>query len=260
MRKGLIWGMGYPASTQGMRLSAEARRPQCPGGHARDSARRLAPLPPPGFHARILLDASVFFTARTGPPGRAVHFWEFSASRGGCIRAGSVFLISRNPSTGDLGWRAAPGASIARVSRRALPQSDADRAAFPVCGAAGGGRDAENSGFCTARAGVRWGGKGRLRLFMHDLSEVMQDDRAPCAGYPYWARHAPDVRRVRSAPYANQKVRAVSLHCAMPGDNSFYLLGGLSAEKVFTAAEDDVSYRLPNRVAAKQLYRSVCCV
>ena len=122
------------------------------------------------------------------------------------------------------------------------------------------GRDAENSGFCTARAGVRWGGKGRLRLFMHDLSEVMQDDRAPCAGYPYWARHAPDVRRVRSAPYANQKVRAVSLHCAMPGDNSFYLLGGLSAEKVFTAAEDDVSYRLPNRVVAKQLFRSVLCV
>lgn len=28
----------------------------------------------------------------------------------------------------------------------------------------------------------------------------------------------------------------------------------------YFTAEDDVSYRLPNRVAAKQLYRSVCCV
>lgn len=154
--------------------------------------------PLPGALAAIWLSRShslgcerVYLTARTGPPGRAVHFREFSASRGGCIRAGSVYLISRDPSTGDLGWRTGSGAEIMRVSRRAGPQNDADCAASPVRGAAGGGRDAENSGFCTARAGVRWGGKGRPRLFMHDLSEVMQDDRAPCAGYPYWARHTP---------------------------------------------------------------------
>lgn len=132
-----------------------------------------------------------FFTACTGPPGCAVHFREFSASRGGCIRAGSVYLISRDPSTGDLGRQAAYGAAIARVSRRAVPQSDAGRAMLPVRGVAGGGRDAENSGFCTVQAGVRWDGKGRSRLFMHGTSENMQDNRAPCAGCPDWARHTP---------------------------------------------------------------------
>lgn len=140
-----------------------------------------------------------FFTARMGPPGRAVHFREFSASRGGCIRAGSVYLISRDPSTGDLGWRTASGAAIISVSRCAVPQNDADRAAFPVRGAAGGGHDAENSGFCTAQAGVRWDGKGCPRLFMHGTSENMQNDRAPCAGCPDWACRTPTFapRRTR---------------------------------------------------------------
>lgn len=132
-----------------------------------------------------------FFTARTGPPGRAVHFREFSASRGGCIRAGSAYLISRDPLTGDLGWQTAYGVAIARVSRRAVPQSDAGRALLPVRGVAGGDRDAEYSDFCTVQAGVRWDGKGRPRLFMHGTSENMQDNRAPCAGCPDWARHTP---------------------------------------------------------------------
>lgn len=138
-----------------------------------------------------------FFTARTGPPGCAVHFREFSASRGGCIRAGSVYLISRDPSTGDLGRQAAYGVAIARVSRRAVPQSDAGRAMLPVRGVAGGGRDAEYSGFCTVQAGVRWDGKGRPHLFMHGTSENMQDNRAPCAGCPDWAR--PGRRRSTAA-------------------------------------------------------------
>lgn len=116
-----------------------------------------------------------FFTARTGPPGRAVHFREFSASRGGCIRAGSVYSISRDPPTGNLGWRTGSAAAIARVSRRAVPQNDADRAASTIRGAAGGGRDAENSGFCTVQAGVRWDGEGCPRLFMHVASKIMQD-------------------------------------------------------------------------------------
>jgi hypothetical protein len=132
-----------------------------------------------------------FFTERTGPPGRAVHFREFSASRGGCIRAGSAYLISRDPLTGDLGWQTAYGVAIARVSRRAVPQSDAGRVMLPVRGVAGGCRDAEYSGFCTVQAGVRWDGKGRPRLFMHGTSENMQDNRAPCAGCPDWARHTP---------------------------------------------------------------------
>lgn len=61
--------MGSLTSTQGMRFSADARRLRCPGGHAGDSARCLAPLPPPGFHARILLDAGVFFHGTHGSPG-----------------------------------------------------------------------------------------------------------------------------------------------------------------------------------------------
>lgn len=101
-----------------------------------------------------------FFTARTGPPGRAVHFWEYSAGRGGCIRAISVFLGQRDHSTGNLGWRMASGAAITRVSRRAGSQNDADRVASPICGVAGGGHDAEYSGFCTVQAGVRLDGKG----------------------------------------------------------------------------------------------------
>lgn len=131
--------MRGPTSTQGMRFSADARRPRCPGGHARDFARCLAPLPTSGFRARILLDAGVFFVARTGPPGRAVHFWEFSASRGDCIRAGSVYLSQRDPSAGDLGWLTASGAAITRVSRRAVPQNDANRAASTIRGTACGG-------------------------------------------------------------------------------------------------------------------------
>lgn len=177
-----------------MRFSANARRLRCPGGHAGDFTRCLAPLPPSGFRARILLDAGVFFVARTGPPGRAVHFREFSASRGDCIRAGIVFLSQRDPSAGDLGWLTASGAAITRVSRRAVPQNDAGRAMLPVRGVAGGGHDAENSGFCTVQAGVRLDGKGHPRLFMHDASEIMQDNRAPCVGYPAWARHTPTLR------------------------------------------------------------------
>lgn len=52
-----------------MKLPTDARWPQCPDGHARDSARCLAPLLPSDFHARILLDASVFFHGAHGSPG-----------------------------------------------------------------------------------------------------------------------------------------------------------------------------------------------
>ena len=199
MRKGLIWGMGSLTSTQGRGFLL--KRDGC-------GARADTPgIPPAAWHpCRHPASTPAFFwmracflTARMGPPGRAVHFREFSASRGGCIRAGSVYLISRDPSTGDLGWRTASGVAIISVSRRAVPQNDADRAAFPVRGAAGGGHDAENSGFCTAQAGVRWDGKGCPRLFMHGTSENMQNDRAPCAGCPDWACRTPTFapRRTR---------------------------------------------------------------
>lgn len=182
---------GVLASTENVKLPTDTRRLRCTGGHARDSARRLAPLLPFGFHARILLDVSVFFHGMHGSPGCTVHFWEYSAGRGGCIRTGSVFLGQRDPSTDYLGWRTGSGAAISRVSRRAGPQNDADRAASPIRGVADGDRDAEYSGFCTVQVRVRWDGKGYPRLFMHDASEIMQDNRAPCTGYPDWGRHAP---------------------------------------------------------------------
>lgn len=149
-----------------------------------------------------------------GPPGRAVHFREFSASRGGCIRVGSVYLSSRDPSTGDLGWQTAYGVAIARVSRRAVPQNDADRAAFPVRGAAGGGRDAENSGFCTVQAGVRWGGKGRPCLFMHGSSEIMQDI----------GRHASDTQIWRAV--CRRSPRSFRAVRESEGDGSYGRAGG----------------------------------
>ena len=43
------------------------------------------------------------FVARTGPPGSTVHFWEYSAGQGGCIRAGHTILVPKTPSTDDLG-------------------------------------------------------------------------------------------------------------------------------------------------------------
>lgn len=153
---------------------------------------------PSGTPAAIWLSRShsfgcgrVFSRHARVPPGCTVHFWEYSAGRGGCIRTGSVFLGQRDPSTDYLGWRTGSGAAISRVSRRAGPQNDADRAASPIRGVADGDRDAEYSGFCTVQAGVRWDGKGCPRLFMHDASEIMQDNRAPCTGYPDWGRHAP---------------------------------------------------------------------
>ena len=101
-----------------------------------------------------------FFTARTGPPGRAVHFWEYSAGRGGCIRAKSVFLGQRDHSTGNLGWRMASGAAITRVSRRAGSQNDADRVASPICGVAGGATMLNTPGFARSKRGYVWTGRG----------------------------------------------------------------------------------------------------
>ena len=79
------------------------------------------------------------------------------------------------PRRATWGWRMTSGVLIARILRRAVPQSDAGRAASPIRGAAGGGRDAENSGLGTAQAGVRWDGEGCPRLFMHVASQSMQD-------------------------------------------------------------------------------------
>lgn len=120
-----------------------------------------------------------------------MHFWEYSASRDGCIRVGTSYLRAQDPSTGNFGWRTGSDAAIMRVSHRAGPQNDADRAVASIRGVADGDCDAEYSGFCTVQAGVRWDGKGYPRLFMHGASIIMQDNRASCAENPDWGRHAP---------------------------------------------------------------------
>lgn len=175
-----------------MKLPTDTRRLRCLGGHARDSARRLAPLLPSGFHARILLDVSVSFHGMHGSPRVHRAFLGVFSRPGRLHTHRKRFLGQRDPSTDYLGWRTGSGAAISRVSRRAGPQNDADRAASPIRGVADGDRDAEYSGFCTVQVRVRWDGKGYPRLFMHDASEIMQDNRAPCTGYPDWGgRHAP---------------------------------------------------------------------
>lgn len=175
-----------------MKLPTDTRRLRCPGGHARDSARRLAPLLPSGFHARILLDVSVFFHGMHGSPPRVHRAFLGVFSRPGRLYTHRKRLFGPARSFDRL-FGLADGVRRGNItrSRRAGPQNDADRAASPIRGVADGDRDAEYSGFCTVQAGVRWDGKGCPRLFMHDASEIIQDNRAPCTGYPDWGRHAP---------------------------------------------------------------------
>ena len=103
-----------------------------------------------------------FFTARMGPPGCAVHFWEYSANRGGCIRAGSDYLGSRGPSTGNLGWRMASSAAIARVSRRAAPGLKTTPIAWlPRFAASPAGATMLNTPvFARSKRGYVWTGRG----------------------------------------------------------------------------------------------------
>lgn len=183
--------MGSLTSTQGMRFSADARWLRCPGGHAGDSARCLAPLPPPGFHARILLDAGVFFHGTHGSPGaRRAFSGVFSKPGWLHTRRKRLFDLARSL---DGRFGLADGVrrgDSARFSPCRAPKRRRPRDA-PGSRRRRRGRDAEYSGFCTVQAGVRWDGKGCPRLFMHGTSENMQDNRAPCAGCPDWARHTP---------------------------------------------------------------------
>lgn len=110
-----------------------------------------------------------------GPLGCTVHFWEYSANQGDCIRVGSVYLSPLDHLTDKLGWQTALGTLKIRVSRRAGPQNGADRAVSSICDVADGAHDAEYSGFCTVQAGVRWGEKEYPRLFMHGTDENMQN-------------------------------------------------------------------------------------
>lgn len=114
-----------------------------------------------------------FFHGAHGSPGVRRAFLGVFSRPGWLHTRRKRFLGQRDPSTGNLGCRTRPGAAISRVSRCAGTQNDADRAASPIRGVADGDRAAEYSGFCTVQAGVRWDGKGRPRLFMHNISEIM---------------------------------------------------------------------------------------
>ena len=165
--------MGYPTSAQGMRFSADARWLKCPGGHVRDSVPLL------GVLAAIWLPRShtfgrerVFDGTHGSPGARRAFSGVFSKPGWLHTRRKRLFDLAGSPD-GQLGL--ADGVRRCDSARRAVPQNDADRAASTIRGAAGGGRDAENSGFCTVQAGVRWDGEGCPRLFMHVASKIMQD-------------------------------------------------------------------------------------
>lgn len=66
------------------------------------------------------------FTARSGPLGSTVHFFEYSAGQDGCIRAGQTILVPRTPSTDDLSRQTNPVRTKKRASRRTGPQNDVD--------------------------------------------------------------------------------------------------------------------------------------
>lgn len=130
-----------------MKLPTDARWPQCPGGHTRDSARCLAPLLPSDFHARIVLDAGVFFHGTHGSPGarrafsgvfskpgwlhtRRKRLFELARSLDG--RFGLADGVRRGDSARFAPRRAPKTMPIARRSRFAAPPAGAAMLKTPV--------------------------------------------------------------------------------------------------------------------------------
>lgn len=120
---------GVLASTENVKLPTDTRRLRCPGGHARDSARRLAPLLPSGFHARILLDVSVFFHGMHGSPpgapcifgsiqqaGAAVYAPEASFWASEILRQ-TIWVGGRGPARQYHAFRVAPGPKMTPIAR-----------------------------------------------------------------------------------------------------------------------------------------------
>lgn len=116
--------------------------------------------------------------ACTGPQGAPCIFGNIQQAGMAAYASETFAWLRWDPSTDNLGWRTGHGAAIMRVSRRVVPQNDADRAVSSIRGVVDGDCDAEYSGFCTVQAGVRWDGKGYPRLFMHGASIIMQDIKA----------------------------------------------------------------------------------
>ena len=121
------------------------------------------------------------FAARTGPLGSAVHFWEYSASQDGCIRAGHTLLVPRTPSAAVLVGGQAALEQMGALRATPDPKMTSVSAMPPNCSGTGRARGAEYSVFCTAQAGVHQGRKEHLSFFMQSATGSMQNtERQHC--------------------------------------------------------------------------------
>ena len=236
--------MGYPTSAQGMRFSADTRWLQCPGGRAGDSVRCLAPLPPSGFHARILLDVGVFFNGTHGSPGaRRAFSGVFSKPGWLHTRRKRLFELARSlDGRFGLADGARRGDNARFAPRRApktMPIAWRSRFAAPPAGAA----MLKTPVFARSKRGYVGTGRGApvyLCMAQAKLCKTIgrhAPDTQPGAPYA-------DVRCVPSAPCANQKARAVM------GVRAALLAAGLQR-----------SLRLPWTIARPGRRRSMaaCC-
>ncbi len=120
-------------------------------------------------------NVGMVFTARSGPLGSTVHFFEYSAGQDGCIRAGQTILVPRMPSIGDLGRRANP-VRTKGVPRAAPGPKMTSISAMPSdCSGTSRAHGAEYSVFCTAQAGVHRDRKEYLHFFMQSATGSMQN-------------------------------------------------------------------------------------
>lgn len=158
-----------------MRFSADARWLKCPGGHVRDSVPLLGVLAAIWLPRSHTFGCERVFNGTHGSPGaRRAFSGVFSKPGWLHTRRKRLFDLAGSPD-GQLGL--ADGVrrcDSARFASRRAPKRRRSRGIHDSR-RAGGGRDAENSGFCTVQAGIRWDGEGCPRLFMHVASKIMQD-------------------------------------------------------------------------------------
>ena len=122
-------------------------------------------------HARVPPGAPCIFGS-IQQAGAAVYAPEASFWASEILRQ-TIWVGGRGPARQYHAFRVAPGPKmtpIARLPRFAASPTGAAMLNTPV--------------FARSK-------QGYPRLFMHDASEIMQDNRAPCTGYPDWGRHAP---------------------------------------------------------------------
>ena len=122
-------------------------------------------------------NVGMVFAARTGPLGSAVHFWEYSASQDGCIRAGHTLLVPRTPSAAVLVGGQAALEQMGALRAAPDPKMTSISAMPPDRSGAGRARGAEYSVFCTAQAGVHQDQEGHPSLFMQSVMGSMQNTK-----------------------------------------------------------------------------------